>query len=66
MPSPAPGGQAPVTISVGLCSLTNDGIDSSATCDKILMNAMAAADAALYQAKDSGRNQVCVADKASL
>lgn len=65
-PSPAPGGQAPVTISVGLCSLTNAGVDSSANCDQILMNALAAADAALYQAKDSGRNRVCVAAKASL
>ena len=46
------GGQVQVTISIGVAALT--GQESHV--------AMAQADKALYQAKSTGRNRVCLAD----
>jgi diguanylate cyclase (GGDEF)-like protein len=48
---PAPGGPVTVTISIGVAALGRDGSE--------LFELLAAADAALYRAKSSGRDRVC-------
>ncbi|MDL2260551.1 GGDEF domain-containing protein, partial [Deltaproteobacteria bacterium OttesenSCG-928-K17] len=57
-PSPAPDGQKPVTISLGLCAINSTCLNPLSSGSKILLDAMAVADAALYTAKEKGRNMV--------
>lgn len=57
-PSPAPTTQEPVTISIGLCHLDSKQLNFSSPGDKIITDALEKADAALYIAKDKGRNMV--------
>ncbi|MDZ4201653.1 MAG: sensor domain-containing diguanylate cyclase [Gallionella sp.] len=58
---PLPGKSLPVTISIGVAMLSADQPDDDPATAKRLINA---ADAALYQAKESGRNRVVCAEAA--
>lgn len=57
-PSPAPDSRNPVTISIGLCHIDASLVNFSSSGSKILTDALEKADAALYIAKDKGRNMV--------
>lgn len=59
-PPPAENVTVPVTISIGLSFVDAAFIASHAKADDALMQAMEAADSALYVAKQTGRNQVMV------
>lgn len=60
-PSPGKNSQEPVTISIGLCAVEGSCLDRAVPGDKILIDALADADAALYTAKEKGRNRVWTA-----
>ena len=49
---PAPGAEVTVTVSIGVAALGTHG--------NKLFELLAAADAAVYRAKESGRDQVCL------
>lgn len=57
-PSPAKDCQEPITISIGLCAVESSRLDPAVPGSKILLEALADADAALYIAKGKGRNRV--------
>jgi len=57
-PSPAKNSQEPITISIGLCAVESSRLDPMVPGSKILLEALADADTALYIAKDKGRNRV--------
>ncbi|MDR1044119.1 MAG: diguanylate cyclase [Candidatus Adiutrix sp.] len=61
-PNPARDDPKPITISIGVCGVTGESLNPLTPGHKILMEALAAADAALYTAKAKGRNLVWVAD----
>ena len=52
-------GEVEVTVSIGLASFDPNSLNSPVTCDEVIK----AADDALYQAKRSGRNRVCIAEQ---
>ena len=56
-PSPAGDGK-PVTISIGLTAICGYAINSKMSGNKLLLSAIEEADAALYHAKENGRNRV--------
>ena len=57
-PNPAGPGAPPLTISVGLCCVENRLFQQGGSGAHLLAKALAQADAALYKAKNNGRNQV--------
>lgn len=57
-PSPAKNSKEPVTISIGLCAVESSRLNPMVPGSKILLEALADADAALYIAKEKGRNRV--------
>lgn len=57
-PPHVPENQTPLTVSVGLCHIDTHGAELMSSGDLILVNAFKAADAALYIAKEKGRNMV--------
>lgn len=57
-PSPAAENAPPITISQGLCAINSTCLNPLSSGSKILMDALAVADAALYTAKEKGRNMV--------
>ena len=61
-PSPARDDPSPITISIGVCAVESERLNPLTPGHKILLEALAAADAALYTAKEKGRNMVWIAD----
>lgn len=51
----------PITISIGLAGIKGARVRGKASSSKILLTAISEADSALYAAKASGRDKVCVA-----
>jgi diguanylate cyclase (GGDEF)-like protein len=63
-PDPAPNCKAPLTLSIGLASLSQEeALLDPDSCEDILRKLLAKADEGLYLGKKRGRNQVCWADK---
>jgi diguanylate cyclase (GGDEF)-like protein len=59
-PDPAPNCKAPLTLSIGLASLSQDeALNDPSSCEDILRKLLAKADEGLYMGKKRGRNQVC-------
>ena len=61
---PLPGENVPITISIGVSTLTVSGADKDM--GRLAEKLIAAADGALYRAKENGRNQVVVANPSEL
>ncbi len=59
-PSPAENSREPITISIGLCGVESGRLAPGSSGGKVLLEALAEADAALYVAKEQGRNRVSV------
>ena len=62
-PTPAKNDQTPITISIGLYCVESAKLNPLTPGNKILLEALSEADAALYTAKEKGRNMVWVANK---
>jgi len=62
-PTPAQNDQTPITISIGLYCVESAKLNPLTPGNKILLEALSEADAALYTAKEKGRNMVWVANK---